>query len=278
MASPLPEHAAAVRAHDWPRYIAIQFAPEDKRSALYVLFAFNAEINRIVMIASDPLPGEIRLQWWREIISGERDGEARGHPLAEALLGIIRTHNLPLAAFDRLLEASAFGLYHDAFPDTVSFEGWCGDTGGALLQLASAIIGPDAANQASDASGHGGIVLAVSTVLAGLPLTRAKGQCWLPADILSACGLSRDSFAAGGNAALTANAVRAFAELGQKHFRLFALASERLPKSLRPVYLPVFAARHVLNRAGAKPADVAADGVPVSALRKFLSMARAAII
>jgi 15-cis-phytoene synthase len=277
MDTSMSEFATAVRVHDWPRYIATQFAPEDKRAALLVLFAFNAEIDRITRIASDPLPGEIRLQWWREVLSGEREGEARGHPLAEALLGVIRTHNLPMAPFDRLLEAKAFGLYHDAFPDTVSFEAWCGETDGALLQMATLILDPLSAKVASDASGHGGITLAVSNILSDLPRTRSRGQCWIPGDILAACGMTRESFVAGNDSAAMTNAVQAFSELGQKHFHSFKLAAQRLPKTLRPVYLPVFAARHVLNSAAARPGEVATKGVSVSALRTFLSIARAAI-
>lgn len=269
--------AATVRAYDWPCYIAIHFAPESKRDALSTLFAFNAEIDRISRIASDPLPGEIRLQWWREVLSGERDGEARGHLLAAALLDVIRQHQLPHAALDRLLEAKAFGLYHDAFPDTVSFEAWCGETDGALLQLAALILDPQAASMSADASGHGGIALSVSAILSDLPRTRAKGQCWLPADLLSACGLNREAFVAGQDLAAMANAVSAMAEEGLSHFRSYAQAAKRLPKSLRPAYLPVVAAHHVLGRAAASPGNVSKQGIQVSNLRKFLSMARAAI-
>jgi 15-cis-phytoene synthase len=277
MAASLSEFAAAVRAHDWPRHIAIQFAPEGKRAALTTLFAFNAEIDRITRIASDPLPGEIRLQWWREVLSGEREGEAAGHPLAGALLDVVRQHKLPLAALDRLLDAKAFALYHDAFPDTVSFEAWCGETESASLQLAALLLDPQAATTASDASGHGGIALAVSNILMELPRTRARGQCWIPADILAACGLSRETYVAGLETVAIANAVSAFSALGQKHFSLFQEAFRTLPKSMRPAYLPVFAARHALDRAANNPAEVPVRGVTVSNLRKFLSIARAAI-
>lgn len=272
-----PDFAATVRAHDWPRYIAIQFAPEDKRADLIAIAAFAAEIDRIIRAASDPLPGEIRLQWWREVLSGEREGEARGHPLAVALMDTIRRHGLPPAIFDRFIEAKTFGLYHDLFPDTLSFEAWCGETEGSLLQLSTLCLDPDSARQTADASGHGGIVLAVSQALAEIPRLRARGQCAIPAEILSACGLSRDAFLAGGDPAASANAVLAFAELGLKHFRLFTDAARKLPKSLRPVFLPVFAARHASVRAAKKPGDAAAHGVSASSLRQFLSMARAAI-
>lgn len=271
------EFAATVRAHDWPRYIAIQFAPEDKRGDLIAIAAFNAEIDRIVRAASEPLPGEIRLQWWREVLSGDREGEARGHPLAVALLDTIRRHRLPIAIFDRLIAAKTFELYHDLFPDTLSFEAWCGETEGSILQLSALCLEPDTARQTADASGHGGIVLAVNHALLDLPRMGARGQCAIPAEVLSACGLSRESFLAGSDPAASANAVLALAELGRNHFGLFADAARKLPKTLRPVYLPVHAARHAIERASRMPGEAATSGVSVSTLRQFLSIARAAM-
>jgi phytoene synthase len=277
MVALLPEFAATVRSHDWSRHIAIQFAPEDKRGPLTTLHAFNAELDRITRIASDPLPGEIRLQWWREVLSGERQGEAAGHPLAAALVNMSRLYKLPLDAFDRLLEAKAFALYYDAFPDLVSFEAWCGESEGALLQLATLILEPEASLKTSDASGHGGIALAVGLILSELPVTRARGQCWIPADLLAACGLTRETWVAGTDGEAVANAVAAFSGKGLEHFSHFKEAARSLPNSLRPAFLPVFAARLALERASAKPQHVQSNGVAVSNLRKFLSIIHAAV-
>ena len=77
--------AALVREADRDRYLAALFAPADKRDALFALYAFNVEIARVRDVAREPMPGEIRLQWWREALEGKRDGEARAHPVAAAL-------------------------------------------------------------------------------------------------------------------------------------------------------------------------------------------------
>ncbi len=80
------EHCAAlVREADRDRYLATLFAPAAQRDALYALYAFNVEIARVRDLAREPMPGEIRLQWWREALSGEREGEAAAHPVAAAL-------------------------------------------------------------------------------------------------------------------------------------------------------------------------------------------------
>ncbi len=85
------EHCAAlVREADRDRYLATLFAPAAQRNALFALYAFNVEITRVRDLAREPMPGEIRLQWWREALTGEREGEAAAHPVAAALREIWR--------------------------------------------------------------------------------------------------------------------------------------------------------------------------------------------
>ncbi len=66
--------AALVREADRDRYLATLFAPADRRGALFSLYAFDIEISRIRDVAHEPMPGEIRLQWWREVLEGEARG------------------------------------------------------------------------------------------------------------------------------------------------------------------------------------------------------------
>ena len=61
-----------VREADKDRFLATLFAPAAQRPALFALYAFNAEIARVRDIAREPMPGEIRLQWWREVVEGGR--------------------------------------------------------------------------------------------------------------------------------------------------------------------------------------------------------------
>lgn len=63
-----------LRTHDFEWYAALQFAPADKRPALVAVFAYLAEIARVRSLVSEPMPGEIRLQWWRDTLSGTAHG------------------------------------------------------------------------------------------------------------------------------------------------------------------------------------------------------------
>ena len=67
-----------VRAHDFPRYASTLFVPAAQRRGLLALYAFNVEISRVREQVSQPLPGEIRLQWWTDMLSGAGHGGVLG--------------------------------------------------------------------------------------------------------------------------------------------------------------------------------------------------------
>src|SRR6185503_16244699 len=84
-----------VREHGKDRYLAGLFAAASKRKHLFALYAFNYEIARIRELVHEPLPGEIRLQWWRDALQGSARGDVGRHPVAGALLTSIEQFSLP---------------------------------------------------------------------------------------------------------------------------------------------------------------------------------------
>ncbi|HEX2538291.1 MAG TPA: squalene/phytoene synthase family protein, partial [Pseudolabrys sp.] len=103
------EHCAAlVREHDRDRYLATLFTPADRRDALFALYSFAVEIGRVRDVAREPMPGEIRLQWWREVLEGQREGEAAAHPVAAALRTAIAQHGLDASRLIAFVDAHTF--------------------------------------------------------------------------------------------------------------------------------------------------------------------------
>src|SRR5437660_6126907 len=83
--------AALVRRHDRDRFQTVLFAPAGRREALFALYAFNYEIARVREAVSEPMLGQIRLQWWREAITAIFAGEApRQHEVVLPLSAAIR--------------------------------------------------------------------------------------------------------------------------------------------------------------------------------------------
>ena len=81
--------AAQVRAYDHDRYLTALFAAEAGRDALMTLYAFNLEIAKTRETVSEPILGQMRLQWWRESEQlrwrrkKERQGSRRKRKLQE---------------------------------------------------------------------------------------------------------------------------------------------------------------------------------------------------
>src|SRR2546423_10115237 len=73
-----------VRAADRDRFLTTLFAPAEHRPALLALYAFNLEVARVREIVHEPLAGEIRLQWWNDVLEGERRRAGARRPVAAA--------------------------------------------------------------------------------------------------------------------------------------------------------------------------------------------------
>jgi phytoene synthase len=102
--------ALAVKRYDRDRWFCGLFAPETRRDDLFGLYAFNVELGRVAEKVSEPLLGEIRLQWWREAIEGLYAGPVRRHEVVAALKTAIARHGLERGLFDRLIDARARDL------------------------------------------------------------------------------------------------------------------------------------------------------------------------
>jgi 15-cis-phytoene synthase len=239
---------ALTRDHDRDRWLAGLFAPAGARPHLYALTAFSYEVGRLREITRTPLAGEMRLQWWREALIGEGRGEVAGHPVAAALIDTIGRFHLPMSAFDDLLAARAFDLYDDPMPSLNDLEGYCGETCSVLFRLGALILGQGRDPGGADAAGHAGVAYAMTGLLRALPLTSARGQVYLPADLLARHGLSRDDIVARRDtpalhAALAELRGHARRHLGQARALLRQSPTEIAPAFLPLAYLPLYLAR-----------------------------------
>src|SRR5476649_1468893 len=177
------EHCAAlVREADRDRYLATLFAPAAQRDALYALYAFNVEIARVRDLAREPMPGEIRLQWWREVLLGEREGETAAHPVAAALRETLARYRLPALPLIGLIDAREFDLYDDPMATLASLDDYAAMTGASLFVVAGNILGASG-EQPEVIAHHAGIAHAVTGLLSRFGLHASRRQLYLPLDV-----------------------------------------------------------------------------------------------
>ncbi len=240
---------SALRDSDRDRYLACLLSPADKRGPLSALYAFHAEIARIRDLVREPLPGEIRLQWWRDVLDDPSGVKGEGHPLAEALLSCIRAYKLPVPVLQNMIDARIFDLYDDPMENRSSLEGYAGETASALIQLASLILDPANAQQSASAAGHAGVAQTIAGLLLLLPLHRRRGQVYFPQELLAATGLDREAFLSGKDEEALGQAIRAFAGLGRDHLAKARKEATAISPHNRYAFTPVALAQPVFDRA-----------------------------
>jgi phytoene synthase len=237
-----------VRAGDKDRFLATLFAPQKYRRALYALYAFNIEIKTVRERAHQPMPGEIRLQWWRDVLAGAGRGEIDAHPVAAALRDVVVRYGLPPRMLADLIDERTFDLYDEPMASVSYLERYAGRTSSALIELAARILHDGRDPDAAAIAGHAGIAYAIAGLLRALPIHSARGQLYLPADLMQRFGAqSADVFA--GNATTELRAVLAELRLrARQHLGAARSLLDAVPTHLAPALLPVALVRPALDR------------------------------
>lgn len=240
--------AELVRAGDKDRFLATLFAPQKYRRPLYALYAFNLEVARTRELAREPMPGEIRLQWWRDVLGGLGHGDVAANPVAAALRETIVRYRLPPAAIVDLIDARAFDLYDDPMASLADFDLYAARTSSALIEMAARILGDGRDPGVADLAGHAGSAFAIAGLLRALPIHAGRGQLYLPADVLQRYGAAPSDIFAG---KATSELRAALAELRLRARQHLTAARERIAAAapaIMPALLPVALVRSALDR------------------------------
>lgn len=237
--------AELVRTADRDRFIASLFAPAERRGALHALYAFNAEVTRVRDVARAALPGEIRLQWWSEVINGERADEARANPVAAALLATIERHELAASELTALVDAHRFDLYDEPMATIADLEVYAKSTSSVPLALAAHVLaGVDVKAVAEPA----GIATAITGLLHSFPRHAARQQLYLPVDLLERHGITAQEVFAGQSSGGLNAALGELRTLGRRYLLAFHERATALPREALPAFLPVALVRRSLDR------------------------------
>lgn len=228
-----------VRAQDRDRYVADLFAPAERRDALFALHAFNVEVSRVREAITNPMAGEVRLQWWSDALIGEARGDVAANPVAAALLDAVTIYHLPKEALFALVDARIFDLYDDPMPSVNDLEGYAGETSSALIRLATLILTGAADTASAEAAGHAGVAYAVTGLLRAFPLHARRGQCFVPLDLLKAHGVGRDEAVSGTVTPGLRAALADMRNLARRHYEQAQAALKGVARENLPAFLPL---------------------------------------
>jgi len=237
-----------VRTADRDRFIASLFAPAESRAALHALYAFNVEVARVREVVREPLAGEIRLQWWNDVIDGGGRGEVEAHPVASALRATVGRQRLSPERLKALIEARRFDLHDQPMATLAEFEIYAAGASSNLIALAAQILASGTEPDIGLVAHHAGLAHAIAGLLKAFPIHAARGQLFVPLEVLGRHGADRRDIA-GGLATPQLRAALAEMRLHARHH--LGAARDLLggaPPAALPAMLPVAMAGPMLAR------------------------------
>lgn len=268
-----------MRGADHDRFLTALFAPDPARTHLFALYAFNVELARIRQLVSEPLLGEIRLQWWREAIaSAYGEGLPRAHPVALALGEAISASALPRGLFEALINARCMDLAEAPPAKLTELELYARASSSGLMHLSVLALGgrePDAA--VLSALDHAGIGLALTGIVRAIGFHAAEGKVYLPLDLLNAEGLTPEAVLT--SRCITSplrHVILAITDRAVNH--LAAARMTRPPRNVLPAFLPAVLCNNYIKIICRADFDPYQQQAPIPAFRQQLRLARAMLM
>lgn len=228
--------ANLVRSSDFERYGAALFMEAASRRALLAIYAFNIEISRIREQISQPLAGEIRLQWWNDLLAGTAHGGAQGNPVAAELLRTIERFGLPRELATRMLDAHRVDLYDEPMATMTELENYLQDTASALFLFGVRILGGDMRDEPAR---HAGLAFGLNRIVEALARHASRGQIYLPVDELGRAGVQPADILAGRTTPELRQYLQHLAEQARQHLRLAHELLSRERTRSRVAFLPL---------------------------------------
>lgn len=225
--------AGELRRQDPDRHLITTLVPPPGRRAVVALFAFNLELARIREQVSEPMLGEMRLQFWRDTLNELVAGKVRAHPVAQALGAALPGQSLPLNPLLSLIDARARDL-DDAPPaDMSELVSYAQHTAGALNVLALRVLGVTD-REVATAARAAGAGAAMVGLMRALPALAAQRRLFVPAEVLMRLKVDREATFAGRH---TPELGKAIGEVvAEAEIHLNAARKIPLPRVARPIF------------------------------------------
>lgn len=227
----------AARAYAYDFYLAALLAPRAFRADLVALAAYHGEIARIPALASEPMIGEIRLQWWRDALADARGSALTGNPVADAVLDTVLRRRLAADLLAAPLAARNLELYGDLIPDEPAFLSFLDRAFGTAFRLGAAVLDPERRDGDEAALVAAGRAYGLSRIACELPLHLSRGRLPLPPERLGGSD-PRDLAPAERDLRLT-EAIAALARESRLHLLRLRAARPALSRAMRTALLPV---------------------------------------
>ena len=236
--NPLPEDALDHLQSFMPDHsLACGFIPRPQRDAVTTLYAFAAELHAVTWRAREPMMGEIRLQWWREALLGERPkNEVEAHPLASHVLMQLARFQLPVTGLVDLVDGLMDDLYDDPPDDLTALEFYCGQTSSVLMRYASLMLADGGDAGKPEAAGPAGVAFGLTEIILNLPNHVRSGRVKIPQTLLHKAGIEPQTIQSLQDTEIVRALILPLLDLAQTRLDEFKALKSSLPASVRPAF------------------------------------------
>jgi phytoene synthase len=193
--------------------------------------------------------GQIRLQWWRDIIADTQSGFGSGcglaniGPLATALKQAQRQYHLRAEHLTAIIDALDFNLEHNPMPDEAAYRHHVWQTESLPLLLACQILNEgEEPRLPEDLMESVGLATGLARHLQNWPLDAANRQLFLPLESFTRHGLSLSDLFSGNQPDGLRIAIEALCQLARTSHQSAIASLRQMPKEETARLSPAFLA------------------------------------
>jgi len=159
-----------------------------RRTAITALYAFCREVDDAVDEVADPDVARVKLAWWRTEVDALFKGSPH-HPVAMALLPVVRRYGLPEAHLQTVIDGMQMDLDTVRYLDFAGLELYCHRVAGVVGLMSAEIFGyadPATRGYARDL----GVAFQLTNIIRDVGEDARRGRIYLPQDDLARFGVA----------------------------------------------------------------------------------------
>lgn len=175
-------------------YYSFLYLPQEKRRAITALYAFCREVDDVVDECADESVARMKLAWWRqEIVSvfSEEHGKEPSHPVAKALVSVVKTINLSAGQLIEIIDGMEMDLDYNRYADFSTLKLYCHHVAGVVGQLSAEIFGYHN-RQTLEYAHNLGLAFQLTNIIRDVGEDARRNRIYLPEDELVQFGVSSE--------------------------------------------------------------------------------------
>jgi presqualene diphosphate synthase len=219
-------------------YAAMKLLPEERRNAMFAIYAFCRDVDDI---ADEPAPEgtkPIELDLWRSEIEAVYAGLVPGKALARALMVPVKHFGLLKQDFLAVIDGMAMDAERDIrAPSLAELDLYCARVASAVGRLSVRVFGTWEP-PADDVADHLGRALQLTNILRDVDEDAERGRLYLPRETLEKHGIAgNDPATVLAHPALTAVCAE-IAALARQHYQAAEIAMAQCRRqAMRPAMM-----------------------------------------